>query len=345
MKIHTIKLLVLALVSGSTWAQAQTYNVTDLGVLAGDQMSTGQGLNDRGQAVGTSSNENGEFGIATLFTSGTAVSLGTFGPSDDTLAGAINESGQITGYSYDTVTQLSNTFLYTGGKLVNIHDASLFPGGSDGTGINSLGQVCGYGWPANNTNTHAFLYNGAKTTDLGTLGGDESVAEAIDDAGQVVGQSTAADGETHAFIYSNGTMKDLGIPHGGNSSTAIAVSSNGLIVGELGVGASVDVAIYKNGAWTDLGPGPFPNGINNSGQIVGWTTIPGVYSGPKSQRRHAQEIGVVYVNGTFVNLNTLIPANSGFTVIMAEAINNSGQILCDATTPSGETHAVLLAPK
>jgi probable HAF family extracellular repeat protein len=344
MKINTTRLLVLALISGSTWAQAQTYTITDLGVLAGDQMSTAQGLNDQGQAVGTSSNENGEFGVATLFTGGQAVSLGTLGPADDTLAASINDAGQVTGYSYDTVAEVSNTFLYSGGKLVNISDASLFPGGSDGTGINSLGQVCGYGWPANSTNTHAFLYSGGKTIDLGTLGGAESVAEAIDSAGQVVGQSTAANNETHAFLYSNGKMQDLGIPSGDNASTAIAVSSNGLIVGELGVGTSVDVAIYKKGAWTDLGPGPFPAGINNAGQIVGWSTIPGIYTGPKAQRRHAQEIGVVSVNGAFVNLNTLIPANSGFTVIMAEAINNSGQILCDATTPSDETHAVLLSP-
>jgi probable HAF family extracellular repeat protein len=346
MKPHTIRLLVLALIAGPTWVHAQTYNVTDLGVLPGDQMSTAQGLNDLGQAVGTSSNENGEFGVATLFKGGTAVSLGTLGPSDDTLAAAINDSGQVTGYSYDTVAGISNTFLYSGGRLVDINNASLFPGGSDGTGINSSGQVCGYGWPANSTNTHAFLYSGTRTTDLGTLvGGDESVAEAIDNAGQVVGQSTAADTMTHAFLYSNGRMQDLGIPSGDNASTAIAVSSNGIILGELGVGTSVDVAIYKNGVWTDLGPGPFPAGINSSGQIVGWSTIPGIYSGPKAKRRHAQEIGVVSVNGTFVNLNTLIPANSGFAVIMATAINDSGQILCDATTPSDETHAVLLSPR
>jgi probable HAF family extracellular repeat protein/YD repeat-containing protein len=115
MKIHTGRLLVLALISGSTWAQAQTYTITDLGVLAGDQMSTAQGLNDQGQAVGTSANENGEFGVATLFTGGQAVSLGTLGPADDTLAASINDSGQVTGYSYDTVDEISNTFLYSGG--------------------------------------------------------------------------------------------------------------------------------------------------------------------------------------------------------------------------------------
>ncbi len=106
-------------------------------------------------------------------------------------------------------------------------------------------------------------------------------------------------------------------------------------------------AIYKQ--WGPgprrLGSGAFPTGINDSGQIVGNSEIPGIYSGPKSQRRHAQPIGVVLANGVFVNLNTLIPANSGFTIIMADAINNSGQIVCDAVVPNGETHAVLLTPQ
>jgi len=345
MKSHNDKLYALALISCTAWAQSPTYTVTDLGVLAGDQMSTAQGLNDQGQAVGTSANENGEFGIATLFSGGQAKSLGTLGPSDDTLAEAINESGQITGYSYDTDNEISNVFLYTGGTLVDINNASLFPGGSDGTGINNSGQVCGYGWPANNTNTHAFLYTGGTMTDLGTLGGDESVAEAIDNSGQVVGQSAAADGSTHAFLYANGRMQDLGIPAGYNSSSAIAVSANGLILGELGVSGGVDVAIYSNGTWTDIGSDVQPTAINNSRQVVGWITIPGIYGGPKSQRRHAQDVGVVLVNGTFTNLNTLITPNSGYTIINAEAINDSGQILCDATTPSDETHAVLLTPQ
>ncbi len=345
MKPQLAALIVVALSSSAAWLEAQSYTVTDLGVLAGDQMSTAQGLNDQGQAAGSSSNENGEFSVATLFSAGQAVSLGTLGPSDDTIAEAINNSGQITGYSYDTNTDISNTFLYSGGKLVDISNVSLFPGGSDGTGINGAGQICGYGWPANSTNTHAFLFSGGTTVDLGTLGGDESVAEAIDGAGEVVGQSAAADGTTHAFLYSGGKMHDLGIPSGDNASSAIAVSESGLILGELGVGAGIDVGIYKDGEWTDVGTGMQPTSINNAGQIVGWSVIPGVYSGPKAKRRHAQEIGVVSVNGTFTNLNTLIPSGSGLTIIMAEAINNSGLILCDATTPDDETHAVLLTPK
>jgi probable HAF family extracellular repeat protein len=252
----------------------------------------------------------------------------------------------VTGYLYDSSTSTSNTFLYTGGNIVDISDAALFPNGSDGTGINASGQVCGYGWP-NATDTHAFLYTGGKTVDLGTLGGTESVAEAISNAGEVVGQSANAANETHAFLYSNGKMQDLGFPSGDNSSSAIAISSNGLIVGELGSADGTSVAVYSNGAWTSVagGSGVFPTGINSSGQVVGWTIIPGVYSGPKAKRRPSVSIGLVTVNGTLTNLNALIPAGSEFSIIMAEAINNSGQILCNAEINNEETHAVLLTPQ
>jgi len=50
-----------------------------------------------------------------------------------------------------------------------------------------------------------------------------------------------------------------------------------------------------------------------------------------------------------VNLNTLIPPNSGFNLIRPIAINDVGQILCDTKTQNGvmvsNEHAVLLTPK
>lgn len=45
--------------------------------------------------------------------------------------------------------------------------------------------------------------------DLGALGGIGSEGNAINDAGQVVGDVTMTNGILHAFIYSGGTMQDL----------------------------------------------------------------------------------------------------------------------------------------
>ena len=47
-------------------------------------------------------------------------------------------------------------------------------------------------------------------TDLGTLGGPDSRAVAINDLGQVIGWGAAASGETHAFLWEDGVMTDLG---------------------------------------------------------------------------------------------------------------------------------------
>jgi len=47
--------------------------------------------------------------------------------------------------------------------------------------------------------------------DLGTLGGDSSVAAVINGAGQVAGDSLTATGDTHAFSWTQaGGMVDLG---------------------------------------------------------------------------------------------------------------------------------------
>jgi len=72
---------------------------------------------------------------------------------------------------------------------------------------------------------------GFLAADLGTVGGTSSEAVAINEAGQIVGDSTTAAGETHAFSWTAaGGMVDLGTP-GGASSHAVAVNEDGQVVG------------------------------------------------------------------------------------------------------------------
>ncbi len=66
--------------------------------------------------------------------------------------------------------------------------------------------------------------------DLGTLGGTFSDARAINERGQVVGESTTATGEEHAFLWQDGTMSDLGTLSG-DQSEANGINNRGQVVG------------------------------------------------------------------------------------------------------------------
>jgi probable HAF family extracellular repeat protein len=118
-------------------------------------------------------------------------------------------------------------------------------------------------------------------TDLGTLGGPTSNAEAINDRGQVVGSAdTATRGVYHAFLYSNGKMHDLGVlttAGEGNFSNAGAINNHGQVTGQAGVPSGAgQFFLYSAGYMQDV---PFdPSlygytrggfGINNRGEIAG----------------------------------------------------------------------------
>jgi probable HAF family extracellular repeat protein len=48
---------------------------------------------------------------------------------------------------------------------------------------------------------HAFLWESGSMVDLGTLGGTQSEAVAINPAGQVVGNAMTSTGEVHATLW------------------------------------------------------------------------------------------------------------------------------------------------
>jgi probable HAF family extracellular repeat protein len=324
---------------------AQQYTVTDLGALPGNSVSQGSAVNDTGEAAGVS--ETPTAAIATVFSGGKATSISTLG-SSVSLANAINNSGEIAGWnSYSSNSNFDpQAFLYSNGAMQNINSPSLFPSGTEAYGINNAGEVVGTGYLSPST-FHAFLYSGGKMKDLGPPGAFQATAYAINTSSQIVGTYSLNSGASGTFLYTNGTMTTLPNPSGSRGGFGIAINDSGEIVGTLypSTGGS-HAAKFGGGTWTDLGnftgaQGSGATAINTAGQIVGTAVFPPIYK-PFKPGKHVPFISTA---SGLVNLNTLIPSGSGFTLTDAVDINAFGQILCDATNASGNEHAVLLSPK
>jgi probable HAF family extracellular repeat protein len=125
-------------------------------------------------------------------------------------------------------------------------------------------------------NQHAFIWDSTTgMTDLGTLGGNTSVALGINDSAQVVGESYLADNVTlHAFIWSAATgMVDIGTD-GGTGSRAWAINASGNVVGDNDDSFHGQTPFYwtPSGGFSLIGRiinYDFAFGINNKNQVTG----------------------------------------------------------------------------
>jgi probable HAF family extracellular repeat protein len=175
----------------------------------------------------------------------------------------------------------------------------------------------------------AFSYVNGKMTNLGTLGGDDSFASGINDAGQIVGGAYASTTGfvLDAFLYQNGKMTAL--PSLGYlqypNSYAYAINKNGVIVGySTDPSATQRACIWQNGTVTNIDTldsgGSAAGAINSAGVVVG--TVNDSFDPIDDPVNDA----FVYENGIMTDLNTLIPANTGWVLEYANGINDSGEI-------------------
>jgi probable HAF family extracellular repeat protein len=181
-------------------------------------------------------------------------------------------------------------------------------------------------------------------TDLGTLGGEFSIAFGVNSAGRVGGSSTVRQGGQiqHPFLWDRGHMTDAGALGTGLNAGGSAPNASGelAIAAEIsetdplnedyclwGTGLKCIGAVWKNGQMTPLpslspGKNAIALVINARGQLIGWAdsgTVDNTCAPPQQLRFEA-----VMWGGKADEIETLPPL-PGDTVGFALGLNDRGQ--------------------
>jgi probable HAF family extracellular repeat protein len=271
--------------------------------------------------------------------------LGTLGGNgDDSAAFGINAAGQVVGQANSAPGGSDQAFLWSAGSgmvdLGNLGGAS-----SVGNAINASGEVAGQSDLASGF-TNGFLWtSSAGLQSIGTLqSGQQSGANAINSSGEIAGWANVDSNEDAVIWTASAGLVSLGI-NANCGATAFGINDSAEVVGWFNNSASCTFTSHGF-SWTestgfkDLGvlPGAqysFAYGVNSSGQIVG-----------TGNTATLSTVALLWTaNGALQDLNTLIPSKSTRTLVSANAINDAGQIVADATAKNGTGHyAVLLTP-
>ena len=328
-----------------------TYRMTDIGTLGGTHTYV-EDLNESGQVTGFSYLADDVIFHAFLWKNdGTPMvdlGSGTSSAKAYSYGIALNDSAEVLGQA-DSMGNGAHAALWSSNGT-HVQSLGTFGGASSTPwDLNDLGQATGNADLSGNGTLgtgigHAFVWlnNGSALRDLGTLGGDQSGASALNASGQITGTAQIrGSADYHAFLWRNdGTpMTDLGTL-GGRGSAGWFINDSGMVVGVAQTATNKNTNhcfLWRNDGSPMVDLGTFggldvwPTAMNNAGQVVGYSTL-----SPKSSTRfHAfvwRNDGTPMLNlGTFVRFS----ANSS-----AGDINASGWVTGSATSTDGP-HAFL----
>jgi probable HAF family extracellular repeat protein len=327
----TAALLIFLLPSaGRVGAEAPLYTVQDLGTIEGAVPQV-TGINASGEASGFAVVNGVQ--RAVRFRDG-AWSYVPGLPTDvNTVALAINDHGDVVGSRI--AAGQPRAYRYTDATGVVEFIAPL-PGGTVTTGmaINNNGEIVGQANVPGGTRAYRAA-PGFPAVALPTLGGTLGTACGINDNGQVVGTSQLANTKQHAYRADpDGTITDLGTFDGASgSSNACGIDADGHVSGQAQGGGAPRAFLFAGGLMNLDAFG----GTSSTAQATANGTTVGFFNlnGPRAFAHTEKE-------GSF-DLNTRIPADSGWLLQQAKAVNAAGAIVGMGLL-GGQLRAFMLTP-
>lgn len=198
------------------------------------------------------------------------------------------------------------------------------------TGINASGEWVGE-IKDEDGRRRAILMSQGRRIEIGTLGGSDSTANAINNQGTITGGALTTGNAWHAFRYDQAHgMRDLGTL-GGSSSVGTAINEAGHVAGYADTDNGTYHAFIDNGVgMLDLGTfggkNSYATAINANGYVVGAAQLPNGY------RR-----AFLYKPGSgMIELPTL-----GGRISVATAINDAGIVVGSSEMPDHSWHAFM----
>ena len=236
----------------------------------------------------------------------------------------INNQGQIVGYGID-LGGFSRAVLWDGLGAHELADLSDVNANSEAYRLNNSGQIVGLSWD-DDGNARAVLWNGiTDPINLGTLSGTGiSFAQDINDAGVVVGSSSATTGQ-HAFTWTQaGGFQDYGSFESDNAQFFAgfnAINNNGLLAGTgYRIFSPFHAAMAQEGVLEVIDispPGQFSTGmvlaVNDAGTMVGY----------QNNGSGSPQAAIFHGDGTATLLGTLNDLSDSW----ASDINEDGVIV------------------
>lgn len=333
-QLHSLPIFALSLLLAgilsvqNSLAQTSAYTIVEL-TPAGEIPTR---LNNLGDVVGRGGGSGQAQAMSWTRGNMQAKHLGALLAGDYSSASAINDAGEITGFSNTGTSVVPFVWKAKGGW----QQLPLLPGdnGGQGLAINKSGDVVGYSSGPNGTRAFR-LTRREGIRNLGCLeGGNYSRARAVNDSAQVVGMSESPAGNRAVLWTKDGQVHNLGTLPGDTVSEAIAINNAGEVVG-CSKGSSGLHAFLWTEATGMQNLGALPGGsasraldINDAGCVVG--------SSLSSSGDHAF---IWTKQEGMTDLNSAASATLGVVFAEAHAINNTGQILIlGKTVPEADSN-------